>query len=212
MAVIKVILKKMNIIRGLFARCVPQTRKLRPFVKQNLILWLITCGIVIVTIVFACFPRTLKAALPPDLFENKSEAGVFKSKVKRDIFYTTEEMADIKKLVSQQQADNAAPPQPMQPVTVQTSSQQALSQNQPQQQAAPVQDAGQSAPQTGSVEIFNVEGIIKMGNKGCAIINSRLWFVGKPEQGYELIKLHPEAVEIKLPDGKIVKHKLMKNR
>ncbi|MEZ7891543.1 MAG: hypothetical protein QMC67_07335 [Candidatus Wallbacteria bacterium] len=59
-------------------------------------------------------------------------------------------------------------------------------------------------------ENFRVEGIIKIGERGCAMINSKLWYVGKPQLGYELIKLYDESVEIKTPDGRILKCQLIK--
>ncbi|HOT77134.1 MAG TPA: hypothetical protein PK467_15190 [Candidatus Wallbacteria bacterium] len=112
-------------------------------------------------------------------------------------------MAAIKNLIKQQQ-QAAAPPAPVavqQTVAVPVSSQPAAAN-------PPVSTAADSSP----VEIFNVEGIIKMGERGCAIINSKLWFVGKPDQGYEVIKLHPESVEIKTPEGKILKCKLTREK
>lgn len=59
-------------------------------------------------------------------------------------------------------------------------------------------------------ENFRVEGIIKVGGRGCAMINSKLWYVGKPQLGYELIKLNDESVEIKTPDGRVLKCQLVK--
>lgn len=173
---------------------------------------------VVLIFAFICFYGHAQAALPPGLFDNKSEAGVFKAKIKRDIFYTAEELANIKEANRRlQEAARLQQPQ-LQPVTPNAGQGQPAfqppvpPQPQPQPQPQPAQAPKANVEGSQSVEIFNVEGIIKIGGRGCAIVNSRLWFVGKPEQGYELIKLHPEAVEIKLPNGSVVKHKLMKTR
>jgi hypothetical protein len=210
MAIKRCALKKMNIKR----RCFAQDKEAFTacgFLPGRILLRLLSACVIFI-FVSICFPAPVNAALPPDLFENKSEAGGFKAKIKRDIFYTGEELLNIKEMNLRLQAA-ALPPQPqIQPVAVQTGQGQPAYQQPSLPQPPPVQVPQQSAQGTGSVEVFNVEGIIKMGNRGCAIINSRIWFVGKPEQGYELLKLHPEAVEIKLPDGSVVKHKLMKTR
>ena len=139
------------------------------------------------------------------MYDNKADCAGYKAKIKRDIFYTEEEAAAIKNIIKQQQ-QAAAPPVPV-PIPVQ---QQAAVPVSPQSAVLP--QPVFPAPDSSPVEIFNVEGIIKMGDRGCAIINSKLWFVGKPDQGYEVIKLHPEAVEIKTPGGKILKCKLTREK
>jgi len=138
------------------------------------------------------------------IFDNSSNAGAFKAKIKRDIFYTEVEKANIKAILTGQQP--VAPAAPLQPVTPQP----------PQPAANPV-NAGTSSvsiekPAPSENENFSVEGIIKLGERGCAIINSKIWYVGKPNLGYELIKLHDELVEIKTPDGRILKCKLVKEK
>jgi len=141
------------------------------------------------------------------IFDNASTAGAFKAKIKRDIFYTEEEKANIKAILTGQQPvapiTPAAAQQPVPPQTPQSPANQA--------------NAGTSAvsiekPAASENENFSVEGIIKLGDRGCAIINSKIWYVGKPNLGYELIKLHDELVEIKTPDGRVLKCKLVKER
>lgn len=137
------------------------------------------------------------------IFENGADASKFKSKITRDIFYTDAELERIKVFIAQQQA--ARPPEPkVQQVAVQTGP--APQPAQPIQ--PPLRPEPRQAPQaadTAQVE-FRVEGIIKIGNRGCAIINSKLWFVGKEEMGYVLQKLNAEAetVEIKTPAGRVI--------
>jgi hypothetical protein len=61
-------------------------------------------------------------------------------------------------------------------------------------------------------ENFKVEAIIKIGEKGCAVINSKIWYVGKNSFGYMLMKLNDESVEIKTPAGNIIKCDLIKKK
>jgi len=137
------------------------------------------------------------------IFDNASNSGAFKAKIKRDIFYTEVEKANIKAILTGQQPQAPAAPQPVQP--------------QISQPAANQVNSGTSSvsiekPAPSENENFSVEGIIKLGERGCAIINSKIWYVGKPNLGYELIKLHDELVEIKTPDGRILKCKLVKEK
>ena len=144
------------------------------------------------------------------IFENAAEASKFKPKIKRDIFYTDAELERIKAVIARQQA--AKPPEPQsQPVAVQTGPAPQLPQ--PQPQSSPQFEPGRTMPVADTAQVeFKVEGIIKIGNRGCAIINSKLWFVGKGEMGYVLQKLNTEAetVEIKTPAGQIITRGLEK--
>lgn len=154
------------------------------------------------------------------IFENGAEAAKFRSKIKRDIFYTDADAERIKSIIALQQSEK--PPEPkLQPVAVQTGPAPGVPQP-PQPPAQPLMQTGPSAmsqnADTAQVE-FRVEGIIKIGNRGCAIINSSVWggeskimFVGKAEMGYILKKLDTEGetVEIKTPTGSVIKRGLEK--
>ncbi|HNY11918.1 MAG TPA: hypothetical protein PKK26_10045 [Candidatus Wallbacteria bacterium] len=135
------------------------------------------------------------------IFDNASNAGAFKAKIKRDIFYTEEEKTNIKAALAGQQPVISVAPQPI----LTQAPQPVASQVNAPATAVPVEKQSQSEN-----EKFPVEGIIKVGERGCAIINSKIWYVGKPDLGYELIKLYDEMVEIKTPDGRILKRKLVK--
>ena len=148
------------------------------------------------------------------IFENNVEAAKFKPKIIRDIFYTDSELERIKAIIAQQQA--AKPPEPkIQQVAVQTGPAPQLPQSQSQPHSSTQLEPGKIAQAADTAQVeFKVEGIIKIGNRGCAIINSSVWggeskimFVGKSQLGYELKGLHPEAetVEIITPSGKIIK-------
>ncbi|HOT75439.1 MAG TPA: hypothetical protein PK467_06625 [Candidatus Wallbacteria bacterium] len=74
------------------------------------------------------------------------------------------------------------------------------------------QQASAGQGRQGPDENFRVEAIIKIGEKGCAVINSKLWYVGKNSFGYMLVKLNDESVEIKTPAGNIIKCDLIKKK
>lgn len=160
--------------------------------------------IIYVFAISAFAPAVFAAIAFAGIFDNASNVSGFKAKIKRDIFYTDEEKENIKAILTGQQPLTPAPAQPSQPQPPQP----AL--NQPQTAAPVSQPVEKPAPSEN--ENFSVEGIIKLGDRGCAIINSKIWYVGKPNLGYELIKLHDEAVEIKTPDGRILKCKLVKEK
>jgi hypothetical protein len=62
------------------------------------------------------------------------------------------------------------------------------------------------------VETFRVTGIIRVGERGCAIVNEKTWYLGKMNLGYELVKLEDERIEIKTPDGRTVTCELIRER
>lgn len=62
------------------------------------------------------------------------------------------------------------------------------------------------------VESFRVTGIIRVGERGCAVINERTWYLGRPNLGYELVKIEDERVEIKTPDGRLISSELIRDR
>ena len=130
------------------------------------------------------------------MFSNTANIKKFKSKIKKDIFYPADAKLEV-------------------PALAKDNKQSGSRSNLP----------GADAVNTGSTvevkiiekknvllmdENFRVEGIIKVGGRGCAMINSKLWYVGKPQLGYELIKLNDESVEIKTPDGRVLKCQLVK--
>jgi len=61
-------------------------------------------------------------------------------------------------------------------------------------------------------ENFKVEGIIKIGKGGCAIINSKIWYFERPYLGYKIVEIDDEFVNIKAPDGRIIKCVLVKEK
>ena len=173
----------------------------------------------IMCIFSAISPRQISAASAPspDIFENSSETNSFKTelisaknKLKRDLFYTTSEM----EIISQMNAplrENVSASQEQKVATQTAAAEEVKREVNEQPPAEPKSTASTSAADTDQVE-FKVEGIIKIGNRGCAIINSKLWFVGKEEMGYVLHKLNTEAetVEIKTPTGRVITRGLEK--
>jgi len=123
-----------------------------------------------------------------NLFENKAEISKFKSGIKTDLFYYKGEV--LSSDASEVQTPKAAV------IEVAKATSEAVIVNKP----------------SGVDENFKVEGIIKIGDRGCAIINSRIWYIGKPNMGYELVKLYDEMVEIKTPDGRTLKCQLIKEK
>jgi len=62
------------------------------------------------------------------------------------------------------------------------------------------------------VESFRVTGIIRVGGRGCAIVNEKTWFLGKTNLGYELVGLEDDRIRIKTPDGRTVSCELVRER
>lgn len=124
------------------------------------------------------------------VFDNGSNVEQFKKTVKKDIFYLPDEKFSKDFEIG-----------PARPKT------------ETQAQYDP-KKAGRGAPGTKqpSDENFKVEAIIKIGEKGCAVINSKLWYVGKNSFGYMLMKLNDESVEIKTPAGNVIKCELIKKK
>ncbi len=150
----------------------------------------IACMMIIMSLVppaagFECaFSAPLRA-----VFDNGANVEQYKQTIKKDLFYLPDEKfakgfeMDIEK-----------------PKTVTGKPEQT------KQQAS----AGQG--RQGPDENFRVEAIIKIGEKGCAVINSKLWYLGKNSFGYMLVKLNDESVEIKTPAGNIIKCDLIKKK
>lgn len=123
-----------------------------------------------------------------NLFENSSDVKKFRGGLRKDLFYLEGEK------LSSAASEQPAQKKPETPPEKDTS------------------EVSASARYAGTEENFKVEGIIKIGEKGCAIINSRIWYIGRPNMGYELVKLYDEMVEIKTPDGRILKCRLIKEK
>ena len=139
------------------------------------------------------------AAAAGDIFENKNDFEKFKAKIKRDVFYTPEEKANMK------------PPRDDSP---EKADEKNLSDGDIKTDNKNMQGFGkEKGPQISrSDENFRVEGIIRISGRGCAIINGKIWFPGKPNFGYELLKVYDEYVEIKTPDGRTIKCTLIKEK
>jgi len=121
------------------------------------------------------------------VFDNAVNIKSFKSKIPKDIFYLPgEKFAETFSAISKPSA------------------------KQETEQAQSSNDQQRQAPKPG--ETFKVEGIIKIGERGCAVINSKIWYVGKNNFGYTLYKLGEDYVDIKTPDGKIIKVELIKKK
>lgn len=120
------------------------------------------------------------------VFDNGANVAQYKKTVKRDIFYRPDEkFAKDIEITSGRPKTDAARPAPVRP-------------------AAGERQQGE--------ENFRVEAIIRLGEKGCAVINSKIWYVGRNSFGYTLVKLHDESVEIKTPAGNVIKCELIKKK
>lgn len=87
----------------------------------------------------------------------------------------------------------------------------------PQAAAATAEVALPAAPEVvkppaPATEDFRVEGIIRIGERGCAIVNAKTWYVGKTNLGYRLEKLYDDKVEIKAPDGRTLTCNLIREQ
>lgn len=124
------------------------------------------------------------------IFDNGANVEKFKQSIKKDIFYLPDEKfaKDFELNDTKTKAEIAADE----------------ARNRQQSTAA------QAGRQTD--ENFKVEAIIKIGDRGCAVINSKIWYVGKNSFGYMLMKLNDESVEIKTPAGNIIKCELIKKK
>lgn len=122
------------------------------------------------------------------VFDNGSNVEQFKKTVKKDLFYLPDE-----KFAKDFEIGPARP--------------KTETPYDPKKSGRPA--AGSKQPQD---ENFKVEAIIKIGEKGCAVINSKIWYVGKNSFGYMLMKLNDESVEIKTPAGNVIKCELIKKK
>lgn len=136
------------------------------------------------------FNGTASAATGRAVFDNACNVGEYKKTLKRDLFYLPDEkFAKDFEIGSQRPKAEAA------------------GQSDPKRSAR-----GASGAKQPSDENFRVEAIIKIGEKGCAVINSKIWYVGKNSFGYMLTKLNEESVEIKTPAGNVIKCDLIKKK
>lgn len=124
------------------------------------------------------------------IFDNGANVEKFRQSIKKDIFYLPDEKfaKDFELNDARTKAEIAA----------------AEARNRQQSQSA------KNGRQTD--ENFKVEAIIKIGDRGCAVINSKIWYVGKNSFGYTLMKLNDQSVEIKTPAGNIIKCELIKKK
>lgn len=124
------------------------------------------------------------------IFDNGADIEKFKQSIKKDIFYLPDEKfaKDFELNDTRTKAEIDA----------------AEARKRQQSQAS---QAGRQAD-----ENFRVEAIIKIGDRGCAVINSKIWYVGKNSFGYTLMKLNDESVEIKTPAGNIITCELIKKK
>jgi len=123
-------------------------------------------------------------------FENSSDIKKFKALIKKDMFYRPGE-----KLKQAAKDDGPRPEVP------------------PEKPPAESMSSNETKPKGASRdENFKVEGIIKIGKGGCAIINSKIWYFERPYLGYRIVEIEDEYVNIKAPDGKIIKCGLMKEK
>ncbi len=124
------------------------------------------------------------------IFDNGANVEKYRQSVKRDIFYLPDEKFvkdfDLDEIKAKAKIEAAE-------ARFRQQSQSAQAQRQPD-------------------ENFKVEAIIKIGQKGCAVINSKIWYIGKNNFGYMLMKLNDESVEIKTPAGNIIKCELIKKK
>ncbi len=141
--------------------------------------------------VYLCAGFSAHAASQRVIFDNGSNVVKYRNSIKRDIFYLPDEKFvrdfEIKKEVVKDKND----------YSVRTSGPVKTPRN---------LSGGPEA------ETFRVEAIIKIGDKGCAVINSKLWYINKNNFGYMLVKLNDESVEIKTPSGDIIKSELIKKK
>lgn len=61
-------------------------------------------------------------------------------------------------------------------------------------------------------EVFRVTAIIRVGGRGCAVVNDKTWYLGKMNLGYELVKIEDDRVEIKTPDNRTIQCDLIRER
>ncbi|EKD69652.1 MAG: hypothetical protein ACD_47C00047G0002 [uncultured bacterium] len=130
------------------------------------------------------------AASGRSVFDNGCDVVKYKKTVKKDIFYLPDE-----KFTKDFEISSSRP-------KIETA----------QQNASKLKGGGSYGAKSPADESFRVEAIIKIGEKGCAIINSKIWYVGKNSFGYMLTKLNEESVEIKTPAGNIIKCDLIKKK
>jgi len=123
-------------------------------------------------------------------FENGSDIKKFKALIKKDMFYRPGEK--LKPVVKDDEARAYAAPEKTAADSMASNAQK---------------PKGQSPD-----ENFKVEGIIKTGKGGCAIINSKIWYFERPYLGYKIVEIDDEFVNIKAPDGRIIKCVLVKEK
>ncbi len=124
------------------------------------------------------------------VFDNGSNVGQYKKTIKKDMFYLPGEKF--------QKEFDIGGPKPK----IET----------PVQDDLKRQGRVAAGTKTAQDENFKVEAIIKIGEKGCAIINSKIWRLGRSNFGYMLMKLNEESVEIKTPAGNVIKCELIKKK
>jgi len=163
---------------------------------RNKIKHLIYSLIVIATIAAAApgilpvFGGAALAGPVRSVFDNGADVAKFKKTVKKDVFYLPDEKfaKDFEIGPARPKTETQTPYDPKK------------------------SGRGASGAKQPSDENFKVEAIIKIGEKGCAVINSKIWYVGKNSFGYMLMKLNDESVDIKTPAGNVIKCELIKKK
>lgn len=71
--------------------------------------------------------------------------------------------------------------------------------------AEPVSPEPVTAPPAASTDPqFHVEAIIAMGERGCATVDGKLWYLGDLRQGYVLQSLTGDQITLATPDGRTI--------
>lgn len=150
-------------------------------------------GSILILMILPVFAAALfwgREAMAAASFENASDIKKFKALIKKDMFYRPGEKLKPVVRDDETRSDGASE----------------------KQQAESVSSNAQKPKGRSADENFKVEGIIKIGKGGCAIINSKIWYFERPYLGYKIVEIDDEFVNIKAPDGRIIKCVLVKEK